>query len=312
MKIKIILNLLIALFIITVLHSNSNAQNNGQGTSGQEQIMNNSLSGLTITAKTIKKDPEGNIISNADFDKLLASGEYLATPVIKDGKIVEAQLQKASKEQVAALMKMFENSSDEEIGRKAPDFEVRDLNGTRYKLSDLKDKTVVLNFWFTACKPCVLEMPELNELVQENKDVIFLGLSTDKKERIMPFLKKTPFKYNIIADALDIATLYQVNSFPTHYIIKNGVIKSKFVGLSSDIKDKLQNAINGTNQDSSKSKAEFTGEPVMLSPDSDIRNEKGEKLDMMQAVSMINSQKYTMENAVDKKGKKYILIKKMK
>jgi len=309
MKTKTILSVCIATIGLLLLSCNSNTKKEQSNEiTQQEQVTEQKSSGFSITEETVKKDTAGKVIGNEEFNKYLSSGEYLATPIIKDGKIVEAQLQKASKEQVAELMKMFENSSDKEIGKKAPDFEVTDLNGKTYKLSSLKDKTVVLNFWFTACKPCVIEIPELNELVKENKEVVFLGLAIDKEERIKPFLQKTPFTYNIVPNSKNIADLYKVNSFPTHYIIKNGVIVNKFIGLSSDIKEKIQNAIHKKVLKSTPKKT--VSKQIMLTSDSDIRNEKGEKLGMMDAVKMINSQQYTMENNVDENGNEFILLKK--
>ena len=295
-------------FIMLLISCSSNTDK--AKTQEKNNIEEVSTSSLTITDETIKKDSEGNVISNEKFNEYLNTGEYLATPIFKDGKIVEAQLQKASKEQIAQLEEMLLNSQNEN-GKKAPDFEVTDLQGKTYKLSELNDKTVVLNFWFTTCKPCMVEIPELNELVNENKDVIFLGLATDKEENVKSFLQKHPFEYHIIANARDIVKLYNVSSFPTHYIIKNGIIQDKFIGLSSDIKEKIQNSIDSKQQNTASTEEVKNNEPIMLNSNSDIRNEKGEKLDMMEAVEKINSQKYTLESATDENGNEYILIRKL-
>ena len=76
-----------------------------------------------------------------------------------------------------------------------------DLEGTTFTLDELKGKVVVINFWFVACKPCVEEIPELNELVEkyEEKDVVFLGFALDNEKRLNSFLEKTPFKYHIFS-----------------------------------------------------------------------------------------------------------------
>ena len=61
-------------------------------------------------------------------------------------------------------------------GERALDFIVTTINGEHIKLSELRGKVVVLNFWFTKCGPCKLEIPDLNGLVNEfkDKDVVFL------------------------------------------------------------------------------------------------------------------------------------------
>ena len=54
-------------------------------------------------------------------------------------------------------------------------FAAVDMNGNSYSLGILKGKVVVINFWFVECKPCVIEMPELNEIVEKYKseEVVF-------------------------------------------------------------------------------------------------------------------------------------------
>ncbi|MCY1635922.1 TlpA family protein disulfide reductase [Marinifilum sp. D737] len=267
------------------------------------------MQSFSITEEAIKKDWNGKVISNKEFSTYMATGKYVLNPIVKDGKVVEAKLQKASPEQLEMIKNIM--SDNKGLNKPAPDFEVEDIYGNHYKLSDLKDKTIVLNFWFTSCKPCVAEIPVLSQLVSDNnsnKDVIFLALATDKKKRVDTFLQKHPFAYHVIANSTDLAKKYKVGAFPTHFVIKNGLIVSKILGASENIKNELQKAI-----DEKPGKALKNVTPkqqIMLTPDSDIRNEKGEKLDMMKAASLINSQEYIMEQATDFDGKQYILIKK--
>ena len=88
-------------------------------------------------------------------------------------------------------------------------------------METLKGKVVVINFWFVECKPCVMEMPDLNKLVEKykNKNVVFLGLAMNEKTKIEKFLKTTNFKYNIVPDAQQVVQDYGVLSFPTHVVI---------------------------------------------------------------------------------------------
>ena len=131
-------------------------------------------------------------------------------------------------------------------GEKALDFIVTDLEGKRIKLSELKEKVVVLNFWFTTCGPCIQEMPKLNELVKEfeNEDVVFLAITFNKKEVVKQFLEETDFNYTIAANATAVTNTYGVQSYPTSIIVnKKGQIVLKEIGYRTNIKSVLSKAI---------------------------------------------------------------------
>ena len=53
------------------------------------------------------------------------------------------------------------------VGQPAPDFILADLDGTMWRLSDLRGKVVFLNFWATWCPPCREEMPDMAALHRE-------------------------------------------------------------------------------------------------------------------------------------------------
>ncbi len=61
------------------------------------------------------------------------------------------------------------------VGALAPDFEWNAPDGTTKKLSDLRGKVVVVNFWATWCVPCRQEMPALNR-VARGSDAVFLAI----------------------------------------------------------------------------------------------------------------------------------------
>jgi thiol-disulfide isomerase/thioredoxin len=70
---------------------------------------------------------------------------------------------------------------------------LKDLKGQRVRLSQLRGKIVVLNFWATWCGPCNAEMPMLVELEKKYsaQGIVFIGASLDEpkaRSRIPPFL----------------------------------------------------------------------------------------------------------------------------
>ncbi|WP_052503435.1 peroxiredoxin [Lacinutrix sp. Hel_I_90] len=129
---------------------------------------------------------------------------------------------------------------------KALDFIVSDLKDKTIKLSELKGKVVVLNFWFTKCGPCIQEMPDLNALVKEFKDdpVVFLAITFNKKELVEQFLEEQTFDYSIAANANNVITIYGVQSYPTSMVInKKGEIVLKELGYRTNIQEVLSQSI---------------------------------------------------------------------
>lgn len=200
---------------------------------------------LGVPDECIKKDQKGNVLSNAQFSDSLYTLKYIFDPVIKDEKVIEIKLKLMSPEDIAHKVPEGIQQLIETLDYKptpAIDFTVTDMKGKKYQLSKLKNKTVVLNFWYISCAPCRKEIPDLNELVKANPDVIFIAFAEDKSDKIKKFLTKHPFSYSIIPDASKISKKYGIAAFPTHYIVKNGMFTHKFISGNST--QKIQEAIN--------------------------------------------------------------------
>lgn len=137
------------------------------------------------------------------------------------------------------------------IGSKAPDFTAKDLQGNSVKLSELKGKIVVLDFWASWCVPCKKSMPHLIELYNEYKDTSFtiIGVNVDtelKKLREFESDLNTDIPFTLIFDKdSEIPPLYEVEGMPTTVVInKEGIIKYKEVGYTTELKDKLDKIIS--------------------------------------------------------------------
>lgn len=122
---------------------------------------------------------------------------------------------------------------------KAPDFAGKDLQGNPVRLSDLKGKIVVINFWSIGCGPCIGEMPGLNQLVDKYRNdssVVFIALTNDSQEHLQQFFKKRRFKYRIVHLAGKVQQHYKVESLPVHLVIgKEGSVVNRSTGARADI-----------------------------------------------------------------------------
>lgn len=138
----------------------------------------------------------------------------------------------------------------------APTFTAAAMDGKIYNLQDLRGKVVVLNLWFINCPNCIEEIKLLNKVVDEykdNKDVVFLALAVNKKPDLEKFLKKYPFKYQVIPNAANIILFKYGEAkkggefyvpFPMHVLIdKQGRMVTKVEGIKGveAVKKELKN-----------------------------------------------------------------------
>ena len=125
-----------------------------------------------------------------------------------------------------------------------PSFASVAMDGSKVDTAALRGKVVVINLWFINCPNCVEEIKLLNQLVDEykgNRNVVFLGLAASKKVDLEKFLKKNPFKYQVIPDStITILTKFgtpdkngDINvPFPMHYVLnRDGKVVVKVQGI---------------------------------------------------------------------------------
>lgn len=131
-------------------------------------------------------------------------------------------------------------------GTLAKDFTLNSLNGKKFKLSKLKGKIVVLNFWFTRCFPCIDEIADLNKLaaMYNNSEVIFLAITFDKAQDVRVFQKEHKFKFHLLPDAKIVTDDYGIKLYPRTMVIdKTGTIKLA-INTDENILKKVKKAID--------------------------------------------------------------------
>ena len=118
-----------------------------------------------------------------------------------------------------------------------PDFELLGLSGRLHKLSDLRGKVVLVNYWATWCIPCRTEIPELDHLYQElsPEGVEILGIATDieGETKVGPYAEEVGIGYPILLDpeAVSAAIFGGVDGYPKTFILdREGQIYSSYLG----------------------------------------------------------------------------------
>jgi peroxiredoxin len=125
--------------------------------------------------------------------------------------------------------------------RPAPDFNLPSVVGTKRKLSELRGKVVLLNFWDTTCKPCRAEYPHLQKIQDEFKNEglsVFMINLDDDVAQVKPFAEKYGFLAQVLLKDATIQRRYGIGPIPHTVIIDgSGVIRFDEVGFTLDTPD---------------------------------------------------------------------------
>lgn len=215
----------------------------------QYQDKINQLEGLGIDAKE-RYAGMMEKVKGPEFTR-----KYIETELVNglDSRVLLAQLEeiykklnlpsadfKAIKEKTIGVVNAKNNEAlvKKYGSTQAIDFSLKNLEGKEVKLSDLKGKVVVLDFWATWCGPCKASFPGMQELVTKykGKDVEFLFVNTwerdkensDKVKKVGAFINDKKYSFNVIFDFDNsITAKYKVEGIPTKILIdKNGTILS--------------------------------------------------------------------------------------
>jgi peroxiredoxin/copper chaperone CopZ len=125
-----------------------------------------------------------------------------------------------------------------EKGDLAPDFEVSTPDGERIRLSDLRGRAVLINFWARWCTSCLSEMPNIKAVQEEvgsdRLAVLAINAGESRKEALqfIDYLQ-APFDWALDPD-LVVADAYGVYGLPESvFIDAGGIIRAVYRGHAS-------------------------------------------------------------------------------
>ncbi|MFH1051521.1 MAG: TlpA disulfide reductase family protein [bacterium] len=98
-------------------------------------------------------------------------------------------------------------------------------------LNNFEGKTILLDFWYMSCSPCVKAIPEINKLYNKykKKGLIAIGINSNddyhNKKRLQKFVEYNKINYPLLFVEKSVDSVYHIHAYPTLYLIdKTGKI----------------------------------------------------------------------------------------
>jgi len=179
---------------------------------------------LAATGRFLKRYPDHSEVAGVEF--LVAMLKYQLRDYETAKKLLTAHLNKhpdfRGKRQVQALLDKMKL-----IGSEAKDFTTKDLAGNTVKLSGLRGKIVLLDFFAGWCAPCVVEIPNLIKLYDKYHAQGFeiVGISLDRTaQEAKDYVKKDGLTWTVTWEEPGywnnpVAKLYGIRSIPSMYLL---------------------------------------------------------------------------------------------
>jgi cytochrome c biogenesis protein CcmG, thiol:disulfide interchange protein DsbE len=145
---------------------------------------------------------------------------------IEVGPLPESSLQSLPAPSTSSTLLSLASAGSLSIGQPAPDFSLKTLDGqTTVKLSELRGKPVILNFWASWCAPCRQEMPALQAAYEAHQadglTVLAINLTTeDTLPNAQTFVEELQLTIPALADEANTAgEAYHILGLPTTYFV---------------------------------------------------------------------------------------------
>ena len=95
-----------------------------------------------------------------------------------------------------------------------PPFDLKDLAGKRITSASLRGKPTLINFFFSTCVPCILEVKPLNEFAAARPKMNFLAVTFDEPRTAQAFVNRFGFEWRTVPDARDFIDRMRVKNYP--------------------------------------------------------------------------------------------------
>lgn len=147
--------------------------------------------------------------------------------------------------------------ASELVGKPAVDFELRGLDGKMIKLSDMRGRVVVLDFWASWCGPCRKSLPVIQRIADDfgNESFSFYAINVDEEPNVVQGSAIVlGISNNCLLDPKGtISKAYGASAIPYTVVIdKEGIVRRVFVGANDEAFNTLRESISQYLQDNSQ------------------------------------------------------------
>jgi thiol-disulfide isomerase/thioredoxin len=220
-----------------------------------------------LSSIDLKLAPETLKAQNVSIEKLGWSSGAVSTEVAKDRSFAFEAPKGFAKVDTLLEKQGEAPANSSKIGKPAPDFTLTLLDGPgktkTVTRAELAGKVVVIDFWATWCKPCLMELPEIQKLVESyadtKKEVLVVALSQDEEPsdvtQLRTLVEKTlaDKKINLTTNPVgrigldpskSVGTAFELEDYPTLVILDGkGIVQSVHVGFNPEAAEPLSKSL---------------------------------------------------------------------
>lgn len=138
------------------------------------------------------------------------------------------------------------------IGDTAFLFQATTYDGKAFDLNQLKDSIIVLDFFYTTCKPCINALPELNaihrNLSASGLTVVGVNAFSSDWDNLKLFVSDHQIIYPVLKTGKEVLYEYGVTGFPRLIVVRNGIVVKVYFGYAKGMEQELQKLIDELNK----------------------------------------------------------------